>query len=219
MKKLLFTFLVIFITACAKDKDSIIDIDEPVDELSATEVIFLEEYHFVTFNLSPTSFGGNLNEKWEQELKLFLDGNFPVSYRDDVDTALQSFNGPISSIETIWPDMYQAASTGGFSGYALYNGSNSAINGGRIWVETNSIPLFKHELGHIIGLGHASDTFCGEALNLNDSFMCVFLADDFSSFDAGILKLLYHPNIEKGKSFEALKPDLEALILDDVVSF
>jgi hypothetical protein len=243
MGRALVAFLTILLFSCAKDNEVVAVAEEPTDVLSDAETIFLEEYHYVTFNLSPTSFGADLNEKWEQELKLFLDGDFPAGYSDAVDAALQSFNaeftdgftisltanqteanahlifGPTSTIESVWPDMYQAVSEGGFAGYALYNGNDFAINSGRIWVENNSIPLFKHELGHIIGLGHASDVYCGEAVNQNDSFMCSFLALDLSPFDKGILKLLYHPDINKGQSFEALKPELEALILDGVVSF
>lgn len=210
----------------------------PRTVLTAKELTFLEEYEYVTFNLSPTSFGADVNEKWGGNIRLFLDGEITENYRLEVSKTLAKLNaileengpkislieaietsnihlifGPLASIESIWPDMFAAIGTTNFKGYALYDrDQNFNITRGRIWVRTNSIPLFSHELGHILGLGHARPQLCFGDINYNESFMCSFLKVNLSVFDTAILQTLYSPEIEVGKNFSELKPVIENLL-------
>ncbi|MEM8764580.1 MAG: hypothetical protein AAGD88_12250 [Bacteroidota bacterium] len=247
MKKLRFlaclaTFLMI--SACGNDDGPNTDGDfmQP-QELSPQQEAFIEEYEYVTFNFSPTSFGGDRNEKWSGVVRLSLEGTIADSYRQGVENQLEVWNnfitdgtrleltdevananirlylGQESEIESIWPDMYDLISAGNFSGYALFNrDGNFNITIGRIWVKNTSIPLFDHELGHIMGLGHASGTYCQQFNDPSRSFMCSGLAPEFSSFDAAMIETLYHPDIEVGRTFSQLRPIIRALLLSETIT-
>lgn len=212
-------------------------------ELSALQEAFIEEYEYVTFNFSPTSFGGNRNEKWSGVVRLSLEGTIANSYRQDIENQLEVWNGFItdgtrleltddigqanirlylgneSEVESLWPDMYDRISAGNFSGYALFNRDGDFnITVGRIWVKNNSIPLFDHELGHIMGFGHASNNYCQQFNDPSRSFMCNGLAPEFSSFDAAMIKTLYHPDIEVGTTFSQLRPIIRELLLSETIT-
>ena len=128
--------------------------------------------------------------------------------------------GEKEAIEMLWPDMYSLINDGNFSGYALYNyNANYDIVSGRIWVNNAGMPIFTHELGHVLGFGHASTTYCGSNTGNNGSFMCSSLSNGFKNYDEAIIKTLYHPNIEVGRTFEELRPIVEALLLSDEITF
>lgn len=215
---------------------------EPMEMLTAIELEFIEEYEYITFNLAPDSFGANVNEKWVTDVSIFLDGTIPDNYTAGVEEALARFNpllsagisfrlvntleesnihlifGEKEAIQEIWPDMFDAIGNVNFKGYALYNGDGDFnITEGRIWVRTASVPLFAHELGHTIGLGHSSGSYCEGNLSLNQSFMCSFLKEEFSIFDKAIIQTLYNPKVEVGQTFSQLKPIIEELLLTDVI--
>ena len=182
--------------------------------LNSLQKRFLDEYIHVSYNLAV---GRSLSEKWEGEIRIFLDGNITSDYQQMVMASIEEFNsyftdgttiklvntletsnvhlimGPKSLVEPIWPDMFDLIEYIDNIGYALYDrtfGNN--ICKGRIWVDlSGSQGLFIHELGHIIGLGHSSDNYCGN--KESTSFMCSETAPEFSPFDREIIKALYHP--------------------------
>ena len=247
MKKLQFLACVatfFMISACGKDEGSNADGGSmQPQELSAQQEAFIEEYEYVTFNFSPTSFGGDRNEKWSGVVQLSLEGTIADSYRQDIENQLEVWNdfitdgtrleltdevsnanirlylGQESEVESLWPDMYERISAGNFSGYALFNRDGDFnITVGRIWVKNTSIPLFDHELGHIMGLGHSSNSYCQQFNDPSRSFMCSGLAPRFSNFDAAMIKTLYHPDIEVGRTFSQLRPIVTALLLSEEIT-
>ncbi|MBT8237192.1 MAG: hypothetical protein KJN65_00975, partial [Croceitalea sp.] len=198
---------------------------------------FISEYHYLTFKLSPTASGASVSEKWGQSLKLYLSGAITDEYKTRVQEYLNTYNsfftdgfvielvsteeesnvrlilGQESAVSNVWPDMYQKISAGNFGGYALYNSDfNYNINLGRIWVKSDTGPIFLHELGHIIGLGHTRDSYCGQVER--NSVMCSGPASDFSTWDREIIKILYRSELTTGKTFNELKPLIEQLMLN-----
>lgn len=206
-------------------------------ELTSEQLEFIDEYEYVTFNFSPTSFGGSVNEKWIGEVPIFLDGNITEAYRQSIGQEISRLNGYItdgtrlvlvnnlndakvhlylgveSEIQGLWADMYPLISGGQFQGYALFNAGSGQILSGRIWVKNDGMPIFRHELGHILGFGHASTPYCSGSGPLR-SYMCSSLAQEYSAFDQAMFKVLYHPDILPGLTFNLLRPDIEDLLLN-----
>jgi len=216
---------------------NILDVED--GPLSNREKAFIDEFRYVTYNLSPTSFGAPVSEKWKGTMNLFLDGDISTSYRLAVQETLNEFNayfsdgfqivlvetvqesdvhavrGPLVSVKDIFPSLHDAASQGNFYGYALYTGDeNYNIDAGQVWLRNGTdMALFKHEIGHIIGMGHANGDYCG-SLTVSNSVMCSNPGPEFTAIEKGILRGLYHPEITTGKTFSELKPILEKLVLN-----
>jgi len=240
MKKLILFVLIGFVFSCSTDQES--SELEPI-ALTDEQNRFITEYEYVTFKLDPNSSGAPVSEKWTGEVKLFLDGTITAEYRDEVANTIDSYNdlitdgttivlvdtfdesnvhlvlGDTDVTESLWPDMFSLIDGSSFSGYALYNyDSNFNINTGRIWVNNAGMPIFRHELGHILGFGHASSEYCGANPSIR-SFMCSNLSEEFSPFDTGMVKTLYHPNITVGKNFNDLRPLITELLLSGAVQY
>ncbi|WP_420601149.1 DUF2927 domain-containing protein [Flagellimonas sp.] len=232
MKKVMFLiFVSLTFSSCTKDDDSEKDLAK---ELNVQQKEFIEEYKHVVVD--------DLNLKWKKEIKLFLDGNITADYENMVNSTLATYNsffsdgmkitlvnnlddsnvhlynGPKNEIASLWTDIYNAIddTTVGYGSSSW--SSNSAegekiVDSGRIWVDQNTgMPLFSHELGHVLGLGHSSQKYC------DSSIMCSIPAQEFSSFDKAMLKILYHPQIKSGASFEEIESIISELLLTNEVA-
>lgn len=216
---------------------NVLDVDDgPLTNLQKS---FVDEYIYLTYKLSPTASGGSLSEKWQDEVKLFIEGNITTNYQQMVESYLEEFNsfitdgttltlvntveesnvhlimGPPSSIQVIWPDMFSLIENSSFKGYALYNtNSNYYIFNGRIWVNSSGTSIFIHELGHILGLGHTSNQYCdSEPL----SFMCSVTAPEFNIFDLEIIKALYHSGTTVGLTQIEMSMLIEEYVLENSI--
>ena len=227
--------LIILSFSCNKDET----VNEPptnYNQLTNLQRDFVNEYIFSTFNLSPTSNGNSLSTKWQNEIKVFIESEISSNLQLRIENYLEELNtlitdrtrillvenlnqsnvhiisGPPSSIEQIWPDMYNLVVDTNFEGYALYDwSSDNYITRGRIWLGRPNRSLFIHELGHILGLGHASNSYCD---NGNISFMCsVAKAEELNSFDKETIKALYHPGTLVGLSQTEMRNLIEEYVL------
>ena len=133
------------------------------------------------------------------------------------DCNVRLFRGSREHLQIIWPDMFNMTSSTQ-DGFAVFStDGNSNIDSGRIWVSKGEIGLFTHELGHILGLGHASDNLCEGPQRTKLSMMCVSAPNIFDSFDQNIIKTLYNPKIPVGKNFEQIKPIVEELLKSGII--
>lgn len=217
---------------------NVLDVDD--GPLTNFEKSFIDEYIYLTYKLSPTASGGAVSEKWQGEVKLFMEGDLPTDYQQTIQAYLDEFNsflsdgtnillvdtqeesnvhlivGPSSSVINEWSDMYSFIKEGSFTGFALYdsNGSYNIFNG-RIWMEYGNEALFKHEFGHIIGLGHTSDTYCdGQTW----SVMCPGAASEFNTFDREIIKALYRTETPVGLTQGEMRTLVTAYLLQGDIS-
>lgn len=233
MKKVIaLIFISLMVSSCTKDDDSE---KELTKELSEQQKEFIEEYNHVVVD--------DLNLKWKKEIKLFLDGAITTDYEGMVNSTLATFNsffsdgmkitlvntlgesnvhlyyGSKNEIINLWPDIYNAIddSTVGYGSSSWSSDSpqgEKIIDLGRIWVDQNTgMPLFSHELGHVLGLGHSSQKYC------DSSIMCSIPAQEFSSFDKAMIQILYHPQIKSGASFEEMEPIIRELLLTEEIGF
>lgn len=238
MKRVPLLLCLIFLFNC-KSSDEM-NPDEVV--LTKAEEILLDQYEHMVFKFDtewPTS---GLTEKWSGDVKLFLDGGTTDTYLEnsqevltkmnsfftdgtrfvlvdnEEDSDIHLFLGSREEMGELWPDMLEFIATdNSYTGYYLYQWDSSfQIFTGRIWVSNTSIPLLRHELGHILGLGHADATGCGSG---DRSIMCRGLASDFSNADETIIRLLYHPDVAPGLSYNQLRTVIEELLLTNAVGF
>jgi len=174
--------------------------------------------------------------KWGEPMKIFLDGTISNEFKTNVENVLEELNdltangsftislvetlgesnahlffGEASELETLWPDMYEIVNGQTYSGYASTSGTIAAIQSARIWISNPIEVLFKHELGHSIGLGHS------DQCDTDKSFMCSTIAPEHTvlPMEQAILKYLYSDEIPGGLAEADIQATLANLILLD----
>lgn len=174
--------------------------------------------------------------KWAEPMKIFLDGTISNEFKINVENVLQEINGlttegsfeislvetldesnthlffgEANELETLWPDMYQTVNGQSYSGYASTNGTISTIQSARIWISNPIGVLFKHELGHSIGLGHSN--LC----DTENSFMCssIDLEHEILPAEQDILRYMYHDDMPGGLTESELESYLANIIMNE----
>lgn len=175
----------------------------------------------------------NAIQKWVTPMTIFLDGTITDEYRSSVQSMITEFNtlfnlgdfsislvdnladanthlyfGPKEDIENLWPDMFSII-TSTYEGYFISTGNESVLTDSKIWVSNDMPSLFKHELGHALGLGHSNKC------DSEKSVMCSLIdsESDFLDSEKEIIRLLYHKDIAPGTTAEELNNVVANLIL------
>jgi len=214
---------------------TITDIDE-YEALNQTQKDLVSYYSFLTLRKGASSPRTN-NLKWGESISLYLDGAITPEYRAMVTAALEEINeyftigdfnislttnqseanatlylGDVSEIETLWPDIYNIANGSNNQGYASTSFSNNVINDARIWLSIDSEILFKHELGHGLGLGHSNRCDSSEPVG---SFMCSTVSPNHNILpsEVEVLRYLYHEDMPAGLNEGQIEDYLSNFIL------
>ncbi len=173
-------------------------------------------------------------QKWGAPMKIFLDGDITVEYRATVQGVLDEYNalfnlgdfsislvdnltdsnahlyfGTTDTIENLWPDMFEIIDGKTYNGYAMTRAVNNKSNNSRIWISSSIASLFKHELGHALGLGHSNKC------DTENSFMCSTISanNDFLEAEKDIIRYLYHADMTPGTTVEEINNAVGNLIL------
>ncbi|WP_276389352.1 Ig-like domain-containing protein [Eudoraea chungangensis] len=124
---------------------------------------------------------------------MFSDG-FEISVIDDSLTAnVTLHSGTIEELEFLWPDYYELA--------LRFPGLGGIAGGDRVWIAdyAHNSRTIKHELGHMIGLGHSPVEECG--FGAENSIMCGGVGgagNRFNEIDVGVIQYYYHPDMPLG---------------------
>lgn len=212
---------------------NISNVDE-YDLLTENQKSTVDYFKYLALWQGPHNTAINQISKWAEPMKLYLDGTISIEFKTNVENVLEEINsltadgsftislvetlgesnthlffGEASELETIWPDMYEIVNGQTYSGYASTNGTIVAIQSARIWISNSIEVLFKHELGHSIGLGHS------DLCDTENSFMCSTIAEGHTilPMEQVILKYLYSDEMPGGLAEEDIEAILANLIL------
>lgn len=220
------------------DKDftlNITDVDE-FDLLTGSQKEIVAYFKYLALWQGPHNTEIDQIAKWGEPMKIFLDGTISNEFKTNVESVLEEINGltaggsfsislvetlsesnahlffgEASELESLWPDMFEIVNGKTFSGYASTNGTISSIQSARIWISNPIEVLFKHELGHSIGLGHS------DLCDTDKSFMCSTIAPEHTvlPIEQAILKYLYSDDMPGGLEEEKINTTLANLILSN----
>ncbi len=196
------------------------DINE-YEALSDEQRELIEYFQYLTLWQGPSSTPLNFTSRWEEPMKLYLDGQISTQFRANVETVLEEYNvlfensdfnislvqtleesnahlyfGEAADIEELWADVFEIIDGKTFSGYAITANNNSVLSNSRIWVSNPLAVLFKHELGHALGFGHS------DKCDMENSFMCSNIdpEHDFLEVEKSIIQYAYDNEFSAGSS-------------------
>ncbi len=236
-KSLTFTVTVDDDTETVSRKLTLNLIDEIERDFTPDQLALVNHFTHLLLGKSPTSANQLKMVKWMSILKLYLDGPITEEYRTVVDNAITEFNaiftkgsfritvvptiaeanvhlflGTREELAAFWPDVYPIVKDKPVTGYTYNDAPGNTFTNLRMWVSNDTEILFKHELGHVLGLGH-SESCSGS----HKSYMC-------SEFDASctmlpidveVLRYLYHDEMPSGLNEYEIGQKLAELLPKD----
>lgn len=217
-------------------KDFTLDITNinEYDLLTDTQKETVDYFQYLALWKGPHNTPIDQITKWGTPIKLYLDGTISGEFKTNVESAIAEINditsessfsislveslsesnahlffGEANELENLWPDMHEFVNGQSYSGYASTNGTVSTIQSARIWISDPIEVLFKHELGHAIGLGHS------DICDPGSSFMCSTIAPEHEilPMEQDILRYLYHDDMPGGLAESEIDATLANLIV------
>ena len=153
-------------------------------QLSEEQKETIAYFQYLTLWKAPTNSPLDNSSRWNQPMKLYLDGQITTEFRADVEAVLDEYNvifensefsislvntseesnahlyfGEAADIEGLWDDIFEIIDGQTYAGYAITGNSNGILSDARMWVSSPLPILFKHEMGHALGFGHSDK--CG----------------------------------------------------------
>lgn len=207
------------------------DINEYDTLLSEEQKELADDLEFIT--LWEDNISKDAIRKWSTPMTIFLDGTITPDYRASVQTMIAEFNslfdlgdfsislvdnladanthlyfGPKEDIEVLWPDMFSKI-TSTYEGFFLNTSNEFVLESSKIWVSNDMPALFKHYLGHTLGLGHSKNC------DTEKSFLCSSIEEGNYILDSEkeIIRLLYHEDMAPGTPAEELNNVVSNLII------
>lgn len=213
---------------------NIADINE-FDALNEDQKALLAHFKHLTLFQDPTSSTQNAIRKWNQQMRLYLVGNFSTTARNIVQEVIANYNmltstgsfsillvenesesnvqlflGTKEETAEVFPTMYQQIKNLNVAGYAISSFSGNDYRSAQIWVSSQNNALVTHELGHALGMGHSN--LCNGA---NASAMCSTISpnNQLLPIEQNVISLFYNEAIPSGLNEQQIEDQVSNLIL------
>lgn len=210
------------------------DINE-FDVLSEAQKDIVAHFKHLTLFQDTTSPTQDIMRKWDEPMKLFLVGDFPEAARNMVQEVITDYNmlassgdfnitfvtveseanaqlffGTKEETETVFPALYEQIKNLTVDGYATASFVGNFYKTAQIWISKETDALFRHELGHALGLGHSN--LCGDD---NPSAMCSTIKpqSQLLEIEQNVINYFYHEDMPSGLNLQQIEEQLSNLIL------
>lgn len=219
------------------DADITLNIEDIVEynALSEEQIAVVNHFKHLALFQDTTSPTQEIMRKWNEPMRLYLDGTISESFQTTVALVIAEFNaltttgnftislvtteeesnaklffGAKEEIETIFPEMWEDIKDLSVDGFSRASFEGDFYTTGQIWISNPVDVLFKHELGHSIGVGHSH--LCDAP---NPSVMCANIAQesDFLEIEENVIQFFYHEDMPSGINAEEIDSFLANLIL------
>ncbi|MFK7813080.1 MAG: DUF2927 domain-containing protein [Maribacter sp.] len=206
------------------------------DILNEEQLAAVNHFKHLALFQDATSPTQEIMRKWNEPMKLFLDGTISQQFQETVETVIEEFNvlttltgsfsislvdteaesntklffGTKEEMKDVFPVMYEEAKELSVDGLSKASFEGNFYTGGKIWISNPIDVLFKHELGHALGMGHSH--LCDAP---DPSVMCANIAAEstFLAIEEEVIKFFYHENMPSGLNLEDIDFHLPNLIL------